>query len=238
MKEFTKQVGNGFVWDRNHERVWVMPWGRNGVRVRVTMEAKFLDLPQGLLDNPATPEGAQVVIGDSSVTLVHGEVTVSLAGWLGQLTFSRTSTGAPVLQERQKTTAEHLARTFTPGKGLWKIEQRFFADDAEKLYGLGQRQHGYLDQKGCTMDLMHRNSEVSIPFMISSKGYGFLWNNPGLGRVELGRNDTRWVADAARQIDYYVVIDESPAALLQRSAEVTGMPTEFPAWGAGFWQCK
>ncbi len=238
MKRFAKKVGNGFVWERQHERIWVMPWGKNGVRVRVTKEGKFLDLPQGLLDDPATPKGARVVIGASSVTLVHGEVTVSLAAWMGQLTFSRTSSGATVLQERRKTTAEHLARTFTPGKGSWKIEQRFFADDAEKLYGLGQRQHGYLDQKGCVLDLMHRNTEVSIPFMISNKGYGFLWNNPGLGRVELGRNDTRWIAEAARQIDYYVVIDASPAALLQRYAEVTGMPTRFPAWGAGFWQCK
>ena len=238
MKRFAKKVGNGFVWERQHERIWVMPWGKNGVRVRVTKEGKFLDLPQGLLDDPATPKGARVVIGASSVTLVHGEVTVSLAARMGQLTFSRTSSGATVLQEQQKTTAEHLARTFTPGKGSWKIEQRFFADDAEKLYGLGQRQHGYLDQKGCVLDLMHRNTEVSIPFMISNKGYGFLWNNPGLGRVELGRNDTRWIAEAAHQIDYYVVIDESPAALLQRYAEVTGMPAKFPAWGAGFWQCK
>jgi len=238
MKEFTTLEGQGFVWEREHERVWVMPWGKNGVRVRITKEEKFLDLPQGLLDDPATPGGAQVVIDDTSVKLIHGEVTVSLTGRFGQLTFSRTSDDAILLQERAKTTAEHLARTFIPGKGSWKIEQRFFADDAEKLYGLGQRQHGYLDQKGCTMDLMHRNTEVSIPFMISNKGYGFLWNNPGVGRVELGRNDTRWVAEAARQLDYYFVIDASPAALLQRYAEVTGMPTAFPEWGAGFWQCK
>ncbi|MBT3272775.1 MAG: glycoside hydrolase family 31 protein, partial [Spirochaetales bacterium] len=108
----------------------------------------------------------------------------------------------------------------------------------EKFYGLGQRQHGYLNQKGCTMDLMHRNSEVSIPFMISSKGYGFLWNHPGLGRVALGRNDTRWTADQAHQLDYYIVIDDTPGDIIQRYAEVTGKPSEFPEWGSGFWQCK
>ncbi|TFH05297.1 MAG: hypothetical protein E4H09_02225 [Spirochaetales bacterium] len=85
---------------------------------------------------------------------------------------------------------------------------------------------------------MHRNTEVSIPFMLSSKGYGFLWNHPGLGRVALGRNDTRWTAEAAHQIDYYVVIDATPAEILRRYAEATGMPTSFPEWGAGFWQSK
>lgn len=238
MKEFTTIAGHGFVWERHHERVWVMPWGRNGVRVRVTKEEKFLELPQGLLAEPATPDGARVDIDDAVIRLVNGEITVTLAGALGQLTFSRSSDGREMLRERHKTTAEYLGRTFIPNGATWKIEQRFFADDAERLYGLGQRQHGYLDQKGCVLDLMHRNTEVSIPFMVSSKGYGFLWNHPGLGRVELGRNDTRWVAEAAHQLDCYVVIDESPAAILQRYAEVTGFPSQFPEWGAGFWQCK
>ena len=40
--------------------------------------------------------------------------------------------------------------------------------------------------------------------LLSSRGYGFLWNMPGVGRVELGANRTRWAADAARQIDYWV----------------------------------
>ena len=61
--------------------------------------------------------------------------------------------------------------------------------------GLGQHQHGRLDQKGCVIELQQRNTEVAIPFLVSSRGYGFLWNNPGVGRVELGMNATRWVAE-------------------------------------------
>jgi alpha-D-xyloside xylohydrolase len=239
MNEFTTvSDGGGFLWQRAHERVWVVPWGHNGVRVRVTKETEFRELPNGLLDDPPTPGGATVDITDSGVTFVHGEVTVTLTRRQGQLTFVRTSDGLEVLKERHKTTAEYLGRTFIPNGATWKIEHRFFADDAEKFYGLGQRQHGYLDQKGCVLDLMHRNTEVSIPFMVSNRGYGLLWNHPGVGRVDLGRNDTRWVADAAHQIDFYLVIDDSPATILQRYAEVTGFPSEFPAWGAGFWQCK
>ena len=238
MKAFTTLRDNGFLWRHAHEQVWVVPWGRNGVRIRITKEAEFRDLPNGLLDAPPAPEGATVNIGEQSVALANGEATVALTGRLGQLIFSRTSDGCEALRERHKTTAEYLGRTFIPNGGTWKIEHRFFADDTEKLYGLGQRQHGYLNQKGCVLDLMHRNTEVSIPFLLSSKGYGFLWNHPGLGRVELGRNETRWVAEAAHQIDIYVVIEKSPADILRRYAEVTGFPTEFPEWAAGFWQSK
>ncbi len=238
MNEFTTLTNPGFLWRRAHEQVWVVPWGVNGVRVRVTKEAAFRELPNGLLDDPPTPAGPPVTVGEQAVTLVNGEATVTLTGRLGQLIFSRTSDGREMLRERHKTTAEYLGRTLIPNGGTWKIEHRFFADDAERLYGLGQRQHGYLDQKGCVLDLMHRNTEVSIPFLVSSKGYGFLWNHPGLGRAELGRNETRWVAEAAHQIDLYVVVDASPAAILRRYAEVTGFPSAFPEWAAGFWQCK
>ncbi len=238
MSDLIQKHGGGFLWQRASEQALVLPWGKNGVRVRITKAAHFRELPQGLIDNPPAAGETSVQIDKDSVTLVNGKITVHCGGRFGQLTFSRTSDGVVLLKERQKTTAEHLARTFIPEGGTWKIEQRFFADDTEKLYGLGQRQHGYLNQKGCVFDLMHRNTEVSIPFMISSKGYGFLWNHPGLGRVELGRNDTRWVADAAHQLDYYVVAEDAPADILQRYAEVTGFPSEFPEWAAGFWQCK
>jgi len=239
MKEFTTLKENGFVYNKNNEIIWVTPWGKNGVRVRITRESGFRDVPQGLLDNPPTPADTSVEVEDSAITLVNGKLTMSISiPRLALATFSRTSDGEVVLQERRKTTAEHWGRTFVPDRGAWRIDQRFFAHDDEKFYGLGQRQHGYLDQKGCTMDLMHRNSEVSIPFMVSNKGYGFLWNNPGLGRVALGRNDTRWTMDQGFQLDYYVVIDDSPAEILERYAEVTGKPSAFPEWGAGFWQCK
>lgn len=239
LKEFTTLTESGFIYNKNNEIIWVEPWGRNGVRVRITRESGFRDLPQGLLDNPPMPEGVEVEVRDDAVTLVNGGITMTLSiPRLGVLAFSRTSDGEVVLQERKKGTEEHWARTFVPERSAWKIDQRFFAHDDEKLFGLGQRQHGYLDQKGCTLDLMHRNTEVSIPFMVSNKGYGFLWNNPGLGRVALGKNDTRWTMDQGYQIDYYVVVDESPAAILERYAEVTGRPSEFPEWAAGFWQCK
>ena len=238
MQQFVTPVDQGFLWRREHESVFVVPWGRDGVRVRVTREADFRDVPQGLLPDPSTPEGSRIEVADDEVRLIHGDLTVALSGPRGRLVFRRTATGRVLLEEPEKRTEEHLARAFTPTGSIWKIEQRFLPVDGEKLYGLGQRQHGFLNQKGCAMDLMHRNTEVSIPFMLSNRGYGFLWNHPGLGRVALGRNDTRWTADAAHQIDYYVVTAPDPATILRRYAEATGMPGAFPEWGAGFWQCK
>ena len=95
---------------------------------------------------------------------------------------------------------------------------QFRARDGERLYGLGQHQHGRLDQKGAVVELIQRNTEVSIPFLLSSHGYGLLWNHPGVGRVELGTTLTRWVSEATRQWDYWITAsdDGKPAALVRR----------------------
>jgi alpha-D-xyloside xylohydrolase len=237
MREFLTEVDGCLQWTKGYERIWIAPWGRNGVRVRVTRQPEFRDSPGGLLSAPSDTGEVAVRIGETESTLTNGAVTVRLTA-RAQLLFERTSDGAVVLEERVKTTAEYPGRVLAPRGGTWYAEQRFFARDGERIYGLGQRQHGYLDQKGCVLDLLHRNTETSIPFLLSSEGYGFLWNHPGVGRVDLGRNETRWVAESTQQIDYWVVVDRSPAEILARYAEVTGHPTAFPYWASGFWQSK
>ena len=241
MEAFTNRKDDGFLFERKHEKIWITPWGKNAFRVRITREAEFHDVPNGLLEKPlvaADPDDISFTSNDKEIVLTNGNAKVRIHGPWALVNFFHTSDDRPILQERLKTTSEYHARGFAAQGATWRIEQRFFADDNEKLYGMGQRQHGYLNQKGCVLDLMHRNTEVCIPFMLSSKGYGFLWNHAGLGRADLARNEMRWVAEAAHQIDYYIVVEDEPALILQRYAEVTGFPSAFPEWAAGFWQCK
>ncbi|HKN99317.1 MAG TPA: TIM-barrel domain-containing protein, partial [Pseudonocardiaceae bacterium] len=142
--------------------------------------------------------------------------------------------------------AEQRSHFWWPGARLWmpqgngyaRLEQRFAAYDGERLFGLGQHTHGRLDQKGLVLDLVQRNAEVTVPFLLSSRGYGFLWNMPGVGRVELAGNGTRWVADSARQLDYWVTVGDDPAGILANYADATGHPPMLPEWASGFWQCK
>ena len=50
-----------------------------------------------------------------------------------------------------------------------------------------------MDLKGCSLELAHRNSQASVPFYISNKGYGFLWHNAAIGQVHFGLNETQWI---------------------------------------------
>jgi alpha-D-xyloside xylohydrolase len=78
------------------------------------------------------------------------------------------------------------SRTLEPatvqGEEVFHIQQKWKTDDAESLYGLGQTQLGTVDIKGYDLDLWQHNTNVVVPFLVSSKGYGILWDNTSFTR--------------------------------------------------------
>ena len=77
-----------------------------------------------------------------------------------------------------------------------------------------------------------------MPFLVSSMGYGMLWNNPAVGRVTFGKNYTEWIARATKQMDYWITVADTPKQLLQQYTGVTGRAPMFPESLMGLWQCK
>jgi alpha-D-xyloside xylohydrolase len=81
----------------------------------------------------------------------------------------------PIVMEKQN------GRTLTPaevqGEKTFQVRQVWQSNADEALYGLGQHQFGLMDIKGYDLDLWQRNTVVAVPFLISSRGYGILWDN-------------------------------------------------------------
>jgi len=233
-----RQQNNMLLWEQSHEMMQIEPWGRDSLRVRATISAGIRDDLLSVLLPPAETD-AQITIGAEGATIRNGALTASISPE-GLIRFSNTADGTELLAEEQPVHATRLPpRSYKAvHSDLFHLEVRLRAYDDERLYGLGQHQHGRLDQKGCTIDLVQRNTEVSIPFLFSNRGYGFLWHNPGIGRVELGYNGTRWVAEATPQLDYWITAGATPAEIMEHYTDATGHPSKFPEWAAGFWQCK
>lgn len=230
------QHGQRLVWRQRGQTLWVEPWGCDCLRVRATIAPEMPLRDWTLLQPPESQSHTTLDRGEARIT--SGRLSASVDG-RGRVRFFRDDSKEPLLEEIAYRTNHPPSRTFNSfGGDLLHATASFTAWDDEQIYGLGQRRHGLLDQKGCVLELSHRNSEVSIPLMVSNRGYGLLWNNPAVGRVELGRTRTRWVAEATRAIDYVVMAGDSYADVLQRYADATGHPPVLPEWAAGFWQCK
>ncbi len=235
--------GNAVEIFHQHEVLRIEAWGRDGVRVRAAQNT--LPSAPGALDNPpAIDRPVDISIESDGAVLVNGGLTVEVTVprddgvTFPEIRFLRTADGTELLAEQREHYWWPGARVFYGNRsGAGEIHQQFKAHDDERFYGTGQRLHGRLNHKGLSLDLVQRNAEVSIPFVVSSRGYGFLWNNPAIGHVEFASNMTRWTASQSRAIDY-LVIAGSPADVLERYADATGHAPKLPSWASGFWQSK
>ena len=225
------------------ETLWIEPWGSDSLRVRATRQARMGEEPWALLE--PQPTASEIAIGDNTATITNGRITATVDEF-GWITFTNQH-GRVLLREywQVKDGGDETSAIEIPGRllkpvlgGDFSVLMKFHAIKGERIYGLGQRQIAELDMKGCVLELAQRNSQASIPFALSSEGYGFLWNNPAVGRVAFGKNMTEWVAERTEQLDYWITAGDNPAAIMESYGRATGTVPMMPDYATGFWQCK
>jgi alpha-D-xyloside xylohydrolase len=235
---------NRLVYRDGGQTMVIEGWGKDSLRVRITPSGGK-QTSDWALDIPLHRD-AQIKISPQEATIKNGKISARISDIFtqrGHLQFFKHTAdkAVPILREHDYVVHAHNpgARTFKPvGDGLFECEQHFEARDGERLYGMGENATGRVNLKGSVMDLYQRHVKAVVPFVVSSEGYGFLWNNPSLGRAEFANNRTRWVSYGCRQLDYFITAGDSYADIMEHYADATGHAPEFPYWASGFWQCK
>lgn len=241
--DFFEEACGSLVFRENGETVMVTPWGENSFRVRAGILNDSLSENAALMEQPQLKNKAQIIISKQSASITNGRIRAELKvqPWGNALHMSfYNQKGELLLSEITNGNALQLkARYFKPlPGGSFYLKASFLSDPKEKIYGMGQYQQETMDLKGCNLELAHRNSQASIPFYVSSLGYGFFWNNAAIGEVHFGTNTTQWVANVARQLDYWITAGDTPAQIAEAYSGVTGKAPMMPEHGLGFWQCK
>jgi alpha-D-xyloside xylohydrolase len=109
----------------------------------------------------------------------------------------------------------------------------------EGLYGLGQHQSGVWNYRGESVDLSQENSNIAIPLLVSSKGYGIFWNNDSRSRVNNRFANYLYISsEVADTIDYFFLYGPAIDDVIGHYRELTGRVPLFGKWAYGFWQCK
>ena len=241
------QKGNKIYRRQDKELLCIEPWGKNSFRVRATQRYEFVPEDISALLPPQECE-VKVSKENDCMVIENGKIRCEITP-TGKLRF-KNQTGKLLLEEFERIRADYrkeynsaleiVPRTFEPHQNTdnFRLTVRFEPIDGEKLYGMGQYQQPYLDVKGCTLELAQRNSQASVPFVLSNNGYGFLWNNPAIGQVSFGKNVTEWTAVSTKQMDYWITAGDTPAEIEEAYADATGKVPMMPDYGTGFWQCK
>lgn len=246
--------------------VWIEPWGGNSLRVRMSAVPQ-MDANDWALTERMEEITPQIIFSEIDVTdpwyrsdayakyhqtarqasITNGKITarVSHEGWI-----SFYNQRGELLTEEYWRTRDRINRYCVPlriaarelkpiqGGTDFELTARFEAFDDEKIFGMGQYQEKNLNKKGAVLELAHRNSQASVPFMVSSRGYGFFWNNPAIGTASFGTNKTEWYAKSTKKLDYFITAGDTPAEIEAQYSLATGRTPMMPEYGLGYWQCK
>ncbi len=228
----TQTGKNEILFSRQGELVRITPFGRNAIRFEGFPDCKRSDENFTLIPQSGS---AEIVEEENTVSMTVGNLSVSLSQ-SGKVLFCRS--GKIILEEKPELAFNGGFRFYeNKGGGLWSARVTFKSIRGEHFYGLGHEECNCFDLKGCSFDIRNVNAKCAIPFVYSSLGYGFLWNNPAVGNVELSNNRTRWSVGATRKIDY-IVIGGTPKEVAETLADITGHAPVMPHWATGFWQSR
>ena len=227
------------------ETIALQAWGKNALRFRSTKYPSFTDHTWALTEK-ADASLPVIQIDAHQASIINGRIKAVINDY-GVITYYKDD--QIILQEyfrnydgtisKESRCLKYISRQYVPHTGGdYKIIQSFEANDHEKIFGMGQYQQKQTDLKGCILDLQQRNSQISVPFYISSLGYGFLWNNPCVGKVSFGNNKTEWISECSKELDYWITCDDTPDKILETYTSVTGRAPEYPDNMLGLWQCK
>ncbi|MGH9511167.1 MAG: glycoside hydrolase family 31 protein [Terriglobales bacterium] len=173
--------------------------------------------------------------GDSDVTLTTSQLKVVVTRKDGSITY-RDSQGRQLVQE--------ATRKLTPvkvnGEDTYRAESFInIYGSHEGLYGLGQHQAGVWNYRGESVDISQDNTNISIPFLVSSNGYGIYWNNDSRSRFNNRFANYLYISsEVADVIDYYFLYGPDLDKVIASYRELTGQAPMFGKWAYGFWQCK
>ena len=236
---------NALVCKFNDETLILKPWGADSIRAvaRLMDEPDFPDwalLPvdpvESVIEFDNEEKKASIAVGKIRADLAFGRGTVSI-------TYTKDDGKVLLSEARYPGCFLRAGREFvSTGDDGFRLSVQFagsYADgEVEKLFGMGQYQQDFLDLKGCHLELAHRNAQSSVPFVLSSRGYGFLWHNPAIGNVTFGKNETVWTSRSTHQMDYWITAGDSPAEILGKYTAAVGRAPKMPEYGLGYWQCK
>ncbi|MBQ8674181.1 MAG: DUF5110 domain-containing protein [Bacteroides sp.] len=163
--------------DVHKVRVEVM--GEKLLRVSATPDKEF-SREKSLIVLPQQQTPFTVEEQPEAVLVKTSQLQARIEKATGRVSFS-DSMGQPILQE------EENGRSFQPieveGTKGYTVRQVFAqADEQEGFYGLGQHQADEFNYKGKNEELFQYNTKVSVPFIVSTKGYGILWDSYSLCR--------------------------------------------------------
>ena len=205
------------------------------VKVAIAQNDSLLQVPSIIarekLDTKETP--FDVSSDDTSLQIKTDSLVVNVSTTDGKVKF--TDNADNVLLE---TGLHELSEVKSENNSHFKIEQSFLWKEDEALYGLGQHELNQLNLRGQRIELVQKNTRVSVPVLLSTQGYGLYWDNYSQSYFD-DTEDTSFMSSAvADKIQYYFVKGSQFDTIISGLRDLTGESPMLPRWAFGYFQSR
>jgi len=204
--------------------VRVLKWCKDGTPKKLTLSVIMDTIPALAID---------VRKNDSMVLLSSAELTLRISTMSGSIGYLDPA-GKSILNEKGNPSFTPISYYCDSG---FTIQQDFHLTD-EGVYGLGQNQDWVFNYRGKKEVLVQSNPDAVIPFLVSTKNYGILWDNYSKTIFSDDTICTSLWSDIGNNIDYYFIFGENMDKVISGYRELTGRAPLYGKWAYGYWQSK
>jgi alpha-D-xyloside xylohydrolase len=205
--------------------VRVVKWPAGGTFEKVSLCVIQNSPPR--LDIKVADEGKTVALRSRSITLRASKTE-------GKIEYF-TPEERIILKEKGKAVFRPVVYS---GDSAFSMRQDFRLAPDEGVYGLGQHQDGIMNYRGKTVKLVQANTEAVIPFLVSTGGYGILWDNASKTVFEDNSSGASLWSDIGDNIDYYLIRGKDMDEVIAGYRDLTGPAPMYGKWAYGYWQSK
>ena len=231
-----KQQADGVLFTMKAGTLMVGVCSDSIIRVRYSATSSFPNLPDYVVTKTNwRPTHWTIQSGDDSVTMETSRLKIKISRQDGGITYSDVD-GKQLVNEASRK----LIPVKINGEDTYHAESFVnIYGSREALYGLGQHQSGVWNYRGESVDISQDNTNIAVPMLVSSKGYGIFWNNASRSRVNNRFANYLYISsEVADVIDYYFIYGPDMDKIIAAYRELTGPAPMFGKWAYGFWQCK
>ena len=193
-------------------------------------------------NHPGKPVATQIDIGkffngstpsaNISIRTPEGKTLLRMTGWSMSVPNYKDG-NAGVLNDKRPSDPP-----------FYQVGASFVSPDDEHYYGLGQYHEGFLDRRGHRVEcwqnyLATAGPSVCVPFMVTNRGYGIIWDNPSKTVIEPGFNEqTRWTSEVGDRVSFFVIAGNTIDEIYSGYRLLTGPTPLLPKAAYGYIQCK
>ena len=231
-----QQQADGVLFSMETGTLKIQVCSESVIRVLYSATASFSKRPDLVVIKESWPAAQWTMQSTDDVfTISTSLLKITVTRKDGAISYADAHGESLVQESSRRLTAEKVN-----GEDTYRAESAIsIYGSHEALYGLGQHQAGVWNYRGESVDISQENSNISVPLMLSSKGYGIFWNNTSRSRFNNRFANYLYISsEVADVIDYYFLYGPEFDKIIGSYRDLTGQAPMFGKWAYGFWQCK